>query len=218
MPRSSSVALNSRIILAPRDVFFIFGSPTVRGSGPDGKSGHGHQAGQSTDVPPHRDHSCSIVTSSGLIIRAPARRRYGAKLRSGPSRPQADLAWPSSARRPILVTALRQPGLGISDATPAPNRKYKEGTTNRLSSVEVTRPPRMTTAIGYSISWPGYPRPRPRATSLRRSLTWSSGSATAALAPRAGPARARRSHLHSARDAGSGRSEECCCARQCRTP
>src|SRR5207249_10925530 len=36
-----------------------------------------------------------------------------------------------------------------------PNRKYREGTTNRLSNVDVTRPPRMTTAIGCSISWPG---------------------------------------------------------------
>ena len=35
------------------------------------------------------------------------------------------------------------------------NRRYSEGTTNRLSSVDVTRPPRITTAIGCSISWPG---------------------------------------------------------------
>ena len=26
---------------------------------------------------------------------------------------------------------------------------------NRLSNVDVSRPPRITTAIGYSISWPG---------------------------------------------------------------
>jgi hypothetical protein len=33
-----------------------------------------------------------------------------------------------------------------------PNRKYREGTTNRFSTVEVTRPPRITIAMGYSIS------------------------------------------------------------------
>jgi hypothetical protein len=33
-----------------------------------------------------------------------------------------------------------------------PKRKYREGTMNRLSTVEVIRPPRMTSAIGCSIS------------------------------------------------------------------
>ena len=33
-----------------------------------------------------------------------------------------------------------------------PNRRYREGRTKRFSSVEVTRPPRMTIAIGCSIS------------------------------------------------------------------
>src|SRR4029453_10989228 len=37
------------------------------------------------------------------------------------------------------------------------NRRYREGTTNRLSRVEVNRPPRITTASGCSISWPGVP-------------------------------------------------------------
>ena len=33
-----------------------------------------------------------------------------------------------------------------------PKRRYRLGTTNKLSSVEVTRPPRMTMAMGCSIS------------------------------------------------------------------
>src|SRR5206468_11385710 len=36
-----------------------------------------------------------------------------------------------------------------------PNRRYRSGTTKRLSRVDVTMPPRMTTAIGCSISFPG---------------------------------------------------------------
>jgi|GEM_PF-5375855 len=36
-----------------------------------------------------------------------------------------------------------------------PNRQYNTGMTNKLSIVELKRPPRMTTAIGCSISWPG---------------------------------------------------------------
>ena len=38
---------------------------------------------------------------------------------------------------------------------PPPKRKYSAGTMNRLSRVDVTSPPRITTAIGNSISWPG---------------------------------------------------------------
>jgi hypothetical protein len=33
-----------------------------------------------------------------------------------------------------------------------PNRRYSDGVTKRFSSVEVTRPPMMTIAIGCSIS------------------------------------------------------------------
>ena len=36
-----------------------------------------------------------------------------------------------------------------------PNRRYSDGSTNRLSSVDVNSPPRMTTASGCSISCPG---------------------------------------------------------------
>lgn len=36
--------------------------------------------------------------------------------------------------------------------TPFAKRRYSDGTTNRLSNVAVTRPPRITTAIGCSIS------------------------------------------------------------------
>src|SRR5207247_11422954 len=36
-----------------------------------------------------------------------------------------------------------------------PNRRYRSGTTRRLSRVDVTMHPRMTTAIGCSISSPG---------------------------------------------------------------
>ena len=47
-----------------------------------------------------------------------------------------------------------EPGSG-DDRRCRPNRRYSEGTTNRLRTVEVTSPPRMTMAIGYSISCPG---------------------------------------------------------------
>ena len=36
--------------------------------------------------------------------------------------------------------------------TDLPKRKYREGSTNRFSSVEVTSPPRITIAMGCSIS------------------------------------------------------------------
>ena len=38
---------------------------------------------------------------------------------------------------------------------PRAKRRYRTGTTNRFSRVEVIRPPTMTTASGCSISWPG---------------------------------------------------------------
>ena len=36
-----------------------------------------------------------------------------------------------------------------------PIDRYSTGSTNRFSRVEVASPPRITIAIGYSISWPG---------------------------------------------------------------
>ena len=68
---------------------------------------------------------------------------------------------------PIAATELRsswsgillQPDHDASDADglvlpiPAlPKRRYRDGTTNRLSKVEVISPPRMTIANGCSIS------------------------------------------------------------------
>jgi hypothetical protein len=41
---------------------------------------------------------------------------------------------------------------GLYVAAALPNRRYHEGTTNRASSVEVTSPPRITIAVGSTIS------------------------------------------------------------------
>jgi len=42
-------------------------------------------------------------------------------------------------------------GSGEADL-PLPKRRYRTGTINRLSNVDEARPPRITTAMGYSIS------------------------------------------------------------------
>src|SRR5215831_10394172 len=53
--------------------------------------------------------------------------------------------WTRSARRPRPSRSRRL----------RPNRRYREGSTSRLSRVEVARPPSTTTASGCSISCPG---------------------------------------------------------------
>ena len=56
--------------------------------------------------------------------------------------------------RRVLSAVFRQPAdtLSALQAPLRPNLRYSAGTTNRFSSVDVTRPPKITTASGCSIS------------------------------------------------------------------
>src|SRR5205807_4840531 len=80
------------------------------------------------------------VPSGGLVASGEA-CLTGAERRLNASRQTAGLT--SSSEGALLARRDR------------PNFRYREGSTNRFSIVDVTRPPRMTTAMGCSISWPG---------------------------------------------------------------
>ncbi len=68
------------------------------------------------------------------------------------SRSNSNAMW-AQAAYDVGATA-SSPGCAV-DAIGAPNNKYNAGTTQRFSTVEVISPPMITTASGYSISFPG---------------------------------------------------------------
>ena len=86
---------------------------------------------------------------------------------------------------------------------PMPTHWYNTGITNRFSSVDVSSPPRITIAIGCSISCPGCLRPERSEAARGLSPDPSSGSAPA-VPQRLGRAdRGRASLLPRVRDGGS---------------
>src|SRR5262249_17295069 len=100
---------------------------------------------------------CLLVTNNtsdevGLLLTVLAEARDGAFARSHAPRQGR---WPTH-RRFDAYAAAEGVALGPeSDLRPFPNTRYSAGTMNRLTNVDVIRPPRMTIAIGCSISWPG---------------------------------------------------------------
>src|SRR5262249_31679080 len=78
----------------------------------------------------HRRHGVLVVPQVGRPFRAASAQSKG-----GNKEQSAHVDSSSSGTMLIL-----------------PKRSYRTGKINRLSSVEVKRPPRMTTAMGYSTS------------------------------------------------------------------
>src|SRR6266508_3056173 len=101
----------------------------------------------------------------------------------------------------LVVRSTCGPLNGSGPGRRDPRRRYSVGTTNRLSSVEVTRPPRTTTAMGRTISRPGS---SPSTTSGTRA------SAAASAAARIGTSRSRAPRRTSPGPTGSPSSRPSC--------
>ena len=94
---------------------------------------------------------------------------------------------------------------GLLDANSGrPKRKYSEGTTKRVSSVEVTRPPKMTMAVGSTISCPGTSPMITRGTSPRPAVDAVTRIGAKRSWRREPHLEAETSPLHAFQDADSG--------------
>ena len=105
--------------------------------------------------------------------------------------------WDACSRRPIRRAPRSRPEGAYYSTTARsnrPNRSASGGSTNRLSAVDVSSPPRITIAIGPSISRPGSPLP---------SASGRSPSAVTSAVIRIGPSRSSAPRIAVSRPQGA---------------